>query len=166
RSLQLNRDFFGRLGDVVVFAVGLISARNYLYPQLAVRDARRASLAVTISFELHSAALLMAMLVDRMQDHAGVFDGLAIRVFDDNEVDLTILLVASRSEESEREEGAEKDDGPAHNSAEDTTILRADLQLVSSFQRGRNKNGTALRATVPRWKSWLLCRLVSDLQII
>src|SRR3954471_9400018 len=107
----------------------------------------------------------MAMLIDWMQDHAGVFDGLAIGVFDDNEVDLTILLVASCGEESEREEGAEKDDGSAHNSAEDMTILRTDLQLVSSFQRGRNKNGTAVRRPCRRGRSsycavWLAtCRL-------
>ena len=54
------------------------------------------------------------MLVHRMQDHARVLDGLAICVFENNEIDLAILLVASYGEQSDCQEEATKDCVSAH----------------------------------------------------
>src|ERR1700747_1851613 len=79
-TLQLDGDLHRRLVDFVIFAEGLKSRRQYLYPQLAVRNAVEASLALGVGLEFKAAAVLLVMPAHRMHDHPRVAHRLSIDI--------------------------------------------------------------------------------------
>src|SRR5262249_49471059 len=70
--LHANRDIHGRLINVVVFPETLESLRQHLNAQLAIRHSVEVCLAVSIGFDLESAARLLPILLYGMHDHAGI----------------------------------------------------------------------------------------------
>src|SRR5437868_5045196 len=78
RPLQLDGDIRDRPGDVIVVPERLEAGNQHLNSQLAIGSAVEAGFTFRIGLELQAAALLLAMLVHRMQYHAGVTHRFAV----------------------------------------------------------------------------------------
>lgn len=86
RALQLDRDLDLRFRDIEVFAIGLKTVRQHLHPERAVRDTVQISFPVRIRFQFQVATFLLALGIDRVKDHCGITDRLAVVVFDDGKI--------------------------------------------------------------------------------
>src|SRR5437660_9812038 len=78
RPLQLDGDIRDRPGDIIVVPERLEARNQHLNSQLAIGSAVEAGFTFRIGLELQAAALLLAMLVHRMQYHAGVTHRFAV----------------------------------------------------------------------------------------
>src|SRR5258708_4942221 len=80
RLLQLDGKFVRRLVDIKVLSVGAEAGGNHLDAHFAVRNTSDLGFAVLMGLELQSLVLLVALLVDGMQDNFRIAHGPSVGV--------------------------------------------------------------------------------------